>query len=363
LSVAFLLALHNISNMGNCRLLTILQHYGHDAEAAWQDSANWHRVEGLSAAVAETLLQGQKEVEPEEVYDRFLCSGASLLTYEDDNYPRLLAEIYDPPVLLFYYGSLPQSQDITVAMVGTRRPTPYGKQVAQVLARDIALQGIWVVSGMARGIDSICHRAALDAGGKTLAVLGCGVDVIYPPENRCLYSEIMANGAVISELPLGAAPLAAHFPMRNRLISGLSRGVVVVEAGAKSGTLLTVDRAMEQNRDVFAVPGPITSPMSAATNSLFNQGAKMVTSAQDIWQEYLPEGTMIKKAPASQPLVLGTEEAQIIAILTEPMHFDVLLDKLALPPPKLAAMLTMWEIRGLIRQLPGKYYVKALHEL
>ncbi|MGI5891355.1 MAG: DNA-processing protein DprA [Bacillota bacterium] len=362
MSNAYLLALHSINNMGPSRLKNILEYYGYDAAMAWHDCSNWRMIPGLTPSIANTLAAAKKEVDVEAVYEKFLASGASLLLLNDPAYPELLANIYDPPLLLFYYGQLPEPADITVAMIGTRRPTPYGRQVAQILARDLAMQGIWVVSGMARGIDSICHQAAIEAGGKTIAVIGSGIDIIYPPENGNLFQQIIANGAVISELPLGSPPLAAHFPMRNRIISGLSKGVVVVEAGKRSGTLLTVDRAMEQGRDVFSVPGLITSKMSSATNALFAQGAKVVTNAQDIWQDYLPESRMIKHKK-KKPVTVSKEEKDILDMMAEPIHFDSLLDKLDLPAQRLAAMLTMWEIRGLIKQLPGKYYILAVHEL
>jgi DNA processing protein len=226
-----------------------------------------------------------------------------------------------------------------------------------MLARDLAAQGLTIVSGMARGIDGICHQHAILAGGKTLAVLGGGVDVIYPREHSKLYRSIVEQGAVISEFPLGTAPVTFNFPLRTRIISGLSRGVLVIEAGEKSGTLLTVDHGLEQGRDIFAVPGPITSAVSRGTNRLIVQGAKLVQTAEDVWREYLdaPRPVLTAEEKEQRPQ-LAQEERELLTQMSLPLHFDQLLTLSGWPANKLAALLTMWEIRGLIRQLPGKNY-------
>lgn len=360
----YLLALHSINGMGSQRLKAILEHYGWDTAMAWEDYRNWQEVKSFTREVAANLILGRTLINAEAGYESFLSFGASIITLHDSFYPERLKEIFDPPVLLFYKGELPQDDDICLAMVGSRRATAYGRQVAEILSRDLADEGIWVASGMARGIDSICHQSAIAAGGKTVAVLGSGLDVIYPPENKELYHQIIASGAVISELPLGAAPLARNFPMRNRIISGLSRGVMVIEAGEKSGTLLTVDRALEQGRDIFAVPGPITSSLSKGTNNLIRQGAKPVTIAQDVWEEYYPESRRQQTAGISKKAaVLSPEEKQLFELLQEPLHFDVLAERLEITPQRLASLLTVIEIRGLVRQLPGKYYVSSIRDL
>jgi DNA processing protein len=210
---------------------------------------------------------------------------------------------------------------------------------------------------MARGIDGVCHQQAIKAGGKTLAVLGGGVDIIYPREHTRLYHSIIEHGAVISEFPLGTAPATFNFPLRNRIISGLSRGVLVIEAGERSGTLLTVDHGLEQGRDIFAVPGPITSAVSRGTNRLIVQGAKLVQSAEDVWREYLdaPKPALSPEEEQQRPQ-LAAEERELLTQMSLPIHFDQLLALSGWPANKLAALLTMWEIRSLIRQLPGKYY-------
>jgi DNA processing protein len=265
--------------------------------------------------------------------------------------------------VLFYWGELPDSQELCLALIGSRRVTPYGCQVAEILSRDLAYQGACIVSGMARGIDTICHKAALAAGGRTVAVLGSGLDVIYPRENEQLYRKICEGGAVISEFPLGTPALAANFPRRNRIISGLSRGVVVIEADLHSGTMHTVHHALDQGKDVFAIPGPITSPCSRGTNKLIQDYPDLVmaTSAADIWSKYTDQP--MQRVPASSKVKLqqgaiSEQERQILQLTMTPLQFDELATKaeLGLSAATLAATLTMLEIRGLIKQLPGKYY-------
>jgi len=362
ISIPHLLALHSITGIGSARLRLILDHYQMDSVSAWEDSVSWHHIPQLQADTS-ALLKAKAAVDVDKVYEKFLASGASVVTIAEDVYPASLLDIYDPPFLLFYYGSLPRKEDICLAMIGSRRASAYGRQVAEILSRDIACQGIWVISGMARGIDSICHKAAIKAGGKTLAVVGTGIDIVYPRENTALFQEIIAHGAVISELPLGAPPLASHFPQRNRIISGLSRGVAVIEAGEKSGTLLTVDYGLEQGRDIFAVPGPITSSLSKGTNRLIAQGAKMVNTAEDIWGEYLQEGKLPDFGQDIEEDAKTLEEKQIISLLAEPLHFDQLARKTQILPQKLAAILTLLEIRGIIKQLPGKYYQATIKKI
>lgn len=356
-----LLALHHIRGMGNVRLRQIIAYFNHDYQTAWDNISIWADIPGLPRETALDLAAASRNVDPDAVYEQFQKSRAKLITWDDPAYPPLLHDIYQPPLLLFYLGQLPDPADICLAMVGSRRATSYGRQVAKQLAGEIAAQGIWIVSGLARGIDGICHQAAIDAGSKTVAVLGSGIDVIYPPEHRSLYQEICLNGAVISELPLGMGPLAGNFPARNRIISGLSQGVIVIEAGLKSGTRLTVDCAAEQGRDIFAVPGPITSSLSEGTNTMLAEGARVVTKAEDVWGYYIKRRTPILR---QQQLILEPEEEEIIKALgpgAEPRHFDALALDLGWPAARLAAGLTILEIKGIIEQLPGKYYIKAFN--
>ena len=355
--IAYLLALHSLNKLGAAKLAKLLAAFGNNAEAVWRQPEAWRQAIHLTDAQAQELLTARRDCVVEQVYENYLASGAGLVTLEDGRYPLLLRQIYAPPPLLFYKGELPADDDICLAMIGSRRASAYGHQVAETLSRDLAAQGIIIVSGMARGIDGICHQHAIMAGGKTLAVLGGGVDVIYPREHGKLYNSIIGHGAVISEFPLGAVPATFNFPLRNRIISGLSRGVLVIEAGEKSGTLLTVDHGLEQGRDIFAVPGPITSAVSRGTNRLITQGAKLVQTAEDVWREYLdaPKPVLTSEEKEKRPQ-LAAEERDLLAHISLPQHFDQLLAFSGWPPNKLAALLTMWEIRGLVRQLPGKYY-------
>ena len=355
--IAYLLALHSLSQLGAAKLTKLLAAFGNNAEAVWNQPETWRNVIQLSESQAQELFTARRLSIVEQIYENYLASGASILTLEDDRYPLLLRQIYTPPPLIFYRGELPADDDICLAMVGSRRASGYGYQVAEMLARDLAAQGLWIVSGMARGIDGICHQHAILAGGKTLAVLGGGLDVIYPREHNKLYKSIIEHGAVLSEFPLGSAPATFNFPLRNRIISGLSRGVLVIEAGERSGTLLTVDHGLEQGRDIFAVPGPITSAVSRGTNRLIVQGAKLVQTAEDVWREYLdaPKPVLTAEEKEKRPQ-LAAEERDLLAQMSLPQHFDQLLGVSGWPANKLAALLTMWEIRGLVRQLPGKYY-------
>lgn len=356
--LAYLLALHSLNKLGAYKLNKLIEAFGGIAEAAWHAPGQWRQAAELSAAQAEELLAAQRECSVERVYDDYLKSEAGVVTLSDERYPYLLKQIYAPPPVLFYLGDLPMDDDICLAIIGSRRASNYGYQVAEELSRDLAAQGIHIVSGMARGIDGVCHQHAILAGGKTIAVLGGGVDVIYPREHTKLYRSIIEHGAVLSESPLGAIPAPFNFPLRNRIISGLSRGVLVVEAGEKSGTLITVDHALEQGRDIFAVPGPITSAVSRGTNRLIAQGAaKLTQTAEDVWREYLdmPKPVLSQKQKEERPQLAG-EERELLLQMVTPRHFDELLPLSGWPPGKLAALLTMWEIRGLVRQLPGKYY-------
>ena len=355
--LAYLLALHSLNKLGATKLTKLLRAYDNNAEAAWRQPEGWRNAIDLSAAQAEELLAARRTCLVEQVYEDYLASGAGVITLDDARYPLLLRDIYAPPPLLFFKGELPTEDDICLAMVGSRRASGYGYQVAEMLARDLAAQGLWIVSGMARGIDGICHQHAMLSGGKTLAVLGGGLDIIYPREHTNLYHNIIKHGAVISEFPLGATPAGFNFPLRNRIISGLSRGVLVIEAGEKSGTLLTVDHGLEQGRDIFAVPGPITSAVSRGTNRLITQGAKLVQTAEDVWREYLDAPKpVLTAAEKEQRPQLAAEERELLLQMSLPQHFDQLLALSGWPANKLAALLTMWEIRGLVRQLPGKNY-------
>lgn len=351
----YLLAVYSLPGVGQ-RHLKILIDYYQSFEYAWQQSDFWPRIPGFTSGQGEIPAVRCPESQIECLYEKFLQSEARVATLEDESYPSLLKNIYDPPFVIFYRGKLPRKEDLCVAVVGSRKATAYGRLMAETIGRDLAKREVWVVSGMARGIDTWSHQGCMGAGGKTLAVLGSGVDVVYPRENRHLYEQIIATGGVISELAPGTPPLPQHFPARNRIISGLSLGVLVVEAAEKSGSLITVDFALEQGRDVFAMPGPVTSPLSRGTHKLIRQGAKLVESAEDILEEYMQE---VKKGASGVDLFTFSREERglLELLLTGSIHFDDLVRQSGLNAAELASLLTQWEIKGLVKQIPGKYYM------
>ncbi len=305
----------------------------------------------------------QQEIEAIQKHD------VQLITYTDLCYPEHLKTIYDPPPILYVKGRLLQQHEIIVAVVGSRKASTYGRTVAKNLCQEFALKGVTVVSGMARGIDSAAHRGALSGGGRTIAVLGCGVNVIYPPENRQLYHEIIGNGAIISEFPMNAKPDRQNFPARNRVISGMSLGTVVVEAGKRSGALITADSALEQGRDVFAVPGNISSASSKGTNRLIKQGASLIEHADDVLNalplEISREIGKIQQAelPLSAPQAplppLTEEETHILTFLqTHPLHIDEITTRSQLHSGKVSALLMMLEMKNVVQQLSGKMFLR-----
>jgi DNA processing protein len=282
---------------------------------------------------------------------------AIILTPADPAYPAALRAIPDPPSPLYVRGRLRGDDRIAVAVVGTRRPSPYGAAAADRLANGLARWGITVVSGLARGIDGVAHRAALRAGGRTIAVLGCGLDIVYPPEHAGLAAQIVQAGAVITEYPAGTPPLKHQFPRRNRLISGLTLGVVVVEGRDGSGALITADCALDQGREVFAVPGSIFAPTSALPHRLLRQGATLVTTAEDILDELrLPRPVPV---PAPSPSLAGSEATLFAQLSMEPLHIDMLALRCGLPVAEASGALLALEFRGLVRALPGQRYVRA----
>jgi DNA processing protein len=287
--------------------------------------------------------------------------GMAVIVWAEARYPARLRTIADPPPALFVRGTLDEAP--AVAIVGSRRATPYGRAAAGRLAFDLARAGITVVSGLARGIDAAAHEAALDGGGRTIAVLGCGADVTYPREHRRLAERIVAAGALMSEFAPGTPPLPGHFPRRNRLISGLALGVVVVEGTADSGALVTVDYALEQGRDVFAVPGSIFSERSRAPHRLLREGARLVEDAEDILEEVGLRGAVQERSgasPPSPPGAAGADEADVLAALGQgPLPFDDVVDGTGLPAARVAAALTLLELRGLVQTLPGQMVMRT----
>jgi len=295
---------------------------------------------------------------PEESYDFLEKKGQKFITLYDAEYPPLLKEIPMPPMLLFYQGALPSSEAFLFAIVGTRLPTGYGRDIARRFSQELVKAGCEIVSGMARGIDKEAHTGALEAKGRTYAVLGSGLDVIYPPEHKLLFEKIRDSGGVISEFPPGTQPDYYNFPARNRIISGLSRGVLIVEAPEKSGALTTAHSALDQNREVFAIPGSIASRQSKGTHALIRDGkAKLVTSVEDILTEFGLEFAIQKK---KEDISLTAEEKALLALLTDaPRSVEDLAQASGLPISRIMGQLTLLELKGLVRKEPGSGYRKS----
>lgn len=315
-----------------------------------------------------TLVQSRAyEATAAEIFDWSVGEGCHLLMRGSRGYPLLLEEISDPPLILYARGQTESLEKSCIAVVGTRKPTVYGLQIAQGIASDVGSRGICIVSGLARGIDAAAHRGCLDTGGSTVAVLGCGIDIVYPKEHRALTEKIAKTGLILSEFPPGTSPSPQNFPIRNRIISGLALGTVIIEASEYSGSLITARLAMEQNREVFAIPGNLTSPQSFGPNFLIKQGAKLVQSWRDIVEE-LPADvraeilTKEDSAPCPNPgmEMLSEEERRILALLKtdETMQFDRICRAGGLNVPGLSSLLLHLEMNGWIRQLPGNLYVK-----
>ena len=285
----------------------------------------------------------------------------------DERYPELLRAIYDPPAVLYCDGSVEPGDRQAVAIVGSRQATPYGLRITETLAGELSALGFTILSGFARGIDAAAHRAALAAGGRTIAVLGCGLDVDYPPGHASLHAEIAGSGAVLTEFAPGTPPRATNFPRRNRIISGLALGVVVVEAADDSGSLITARLALEQGREVFAVPGPIDVPTSRGPHGLLKQGAKLVETVDDIVEELLPQLDRPLQTLKTEPIAalpehveLSPSERTVLEVMSrEPLHLDDLTERSRLTTPAVAAILLGLELKALVKQLPGQRYCLA----
>lgn len=327
----------------------------------------------LPAETAQAIASQKPLRDAEQELARVRSAQVRLLHWEEHEYPSLLKQIYDPPPLLYVRGDVSQLSRHTIAIVGTRRPTPYGNQMAERLARDLADRGVVIASGLARGIDSTAHKGALASPrGSTIAVLGTGVDVIYPKENRKIFAQIEERGAILSEFPMGTFPAPQNFPIRNRIIAGLSLGVVVVEGAQYSGSLITARLAMEFSREVYGVPGNVTTPASFGPNQLIKQGAKLVTSWEDVVEE-LPTGIRAELVPVESPpageretlfeATLPASEKILYSLLLpdQTRHVDELVEQSGLNSSEVLSSLFELEMKGLIRQLPGKHFLKVLH--
>lgn len=355
------LAFSKINKIGPKKLKKLLRAFP-DLKTAWQAEAGALKEAGLDQEAIENLLIKRWEINPDLEWEKLKKEGLEIITILEPDYPKLLREIYQPPPLLFFSGDLKTAQGFSLAVIGTRKPTNYGQQVAREMTGSLVQNGLTIVSGLALGIDALAHQTALETGGKTIAVLGSGLDKqnIYPSGNRFLAKKIIENGGLLlSEYPPGTMPLKQHFPARNRLISGLSLGILVIEAPEKSGALITADFALEQNRDIFAVPGNIYSKNSQGANNLIKLGARPVTSASDIL-----ESLNLKQATAfleNQKIIAENEEEKIILefLSKDPLHIDKIIQLSKLPPAQINSTLALMELKGLVRNLGGMNYVVA----
>ncbi|MEZ4520462.1 MAG: DNA-processing protein DprA [Thermomicrobiales bacterium] len=348
---------HRISGVGSATLLALKESFG-SLQVAWEASAADLRAVGLNQNAASAIAQSRREIDLEREMERIRQAGVRILTIDDPDYPRLLREIPHAPAVLYIRGELQPEDELALAMVGTRKATAYGADMARRFAHDLGRSDVTVVSGLALGIDTVAHHAAIDAGGRTIAVLGSGVDVVYPSRNRKLAESVVNHGALVSEYPLGTRPDARNFPARNRIISGLSRGVLVVEAPAKSGALITASFAADQGRDVYAIPGSARSPASSGCHNLIRDGATLVTSARQILEELLVE---VSRAAVQTRLELPEapdERALYNLIGAEPRHIDELCHASGLPIQETSGALVALELKGLVRQQGSGYYVR-----
>jgi len=347
-----------VRGIGPVRLRALIDYFG-DVERAWHAPSEGLRSAGLDSRSLNNLLEARSSLDLDRELERIAAVGAQAITVENSLYPRLLREIADPPPVLYVKGALTEEDAWAVAIVGTRRASSYGREMTRRLAEALARSGITIVSGMARGIDGEAHRAALKAGGRTVAVFGCGIDRIYPPEHRKLAQEIAAHGALVSDYPLGTEPEGRNFPPRNRIISGLSLGVLVTEAGKRSGALITADYAAEQGRDVFAVPGSVFKHGSAGANALIQDGAKMVLKPEDVLEE-LNLTMVVEQTEARQVLPSDETEAALLNHLSdEPVHVDDLQQQVGLPISQVTSTLALMELKGMVRQAGGMKYIVA----
>jgi DNA processing protein len=344
--------------IGHSTISLLLKYFG-NLEKAWQGSISDFKKAGIKNELALELSAMQKTLSPDEEAEKLEKKGICAITYKEKEYPSHLKEIYSPPAILYARGKFDKMNEFSVSVVGTRRFTDYGKQVTREITYGLAQTGLTIVSGLAVGIDTEAHKAALEAGGRTIAVLGGGIDdtTIFPSMNRSLAHKIIENGAVISEYPPGTASLKQNFPARNRIIAGLSLGVLVVEAPDKSGALITAYNALEQNREVFAVPGNINSKNSIGPNNLIKIGAKLVTSYEDILEELNLEFAKDYKQNR-EILPENDEEAKILKHLSkEPTHVDILIKKTKMDARTINSIITLMEIKGKVRDLGGMNYI------
>ncbi len=349
-------AFSKIENIGPQKM-KLLKSYFPNMEAAWQASATEYQAAGLYPCDIHTITAAKKQIDPDCEYDNLTKHNIHVITINHKAYPALLKEIYAPPPLLYIRGSLTALPAVAIAVVGTRKTTRYGRTATSAIVRAISHAGVPIVSGLALGIDALAHQTALENGNQTYAVLGCGLDIIYPATNRRLAENIISHGgALISEYPPGTQPLKQHFPARNRIISGLCKGVVVVEGSQKSGALITARFALEQNREVFAVPGNINCATAQGPNNLIKMGAHVVTEANDILS--VLDLAVVHQQEQNKKMLPRSEEEKTISqvLASEPKHIDEIVRQCKLDTSIINAHLTMMEMKGIVKHIGGQYY-------
>ena len=355
-SLIYWLALHCLPGLGCRRSMKLIDFFG-EPKGLFCASQKTLQELGLKAETIQTILSKKWIKDAEEKLKKIEAMGVEIITYSETRYPALLKQIADPPPLLYLKGEAELLNTPSIAIVGARRASFYGLKIATKLATNLAELGITVVSGLARGIDAAAHKGALQANGNTIGVLGCGLDIVYPSENQKLYAQVEKQGALISEFPLGTPPLSQNFPVRNRLISGLSLGVVVVEAALRSGSLITARLALEQGREVFAVPGPINNFYSRGTHALIKQGAKLVENVMDVVEEL--NLSVSKDTSQHSNIKLDPVSERILSLLHTPKYLDEIALNLNENVVELSSILTLLEVQGLVKQLPGKQYIRV----
>lgn len=356
-NIAYLLALHSIDGLGPVRLKKILDHFDSDPKLAWEVDIREIKELGIPEPTCHLIMETRKKLDPEKFAETIQKSGIKWMTFFDPDYPKLLKQIYDPPIILYYKGELLPEDEKAIGVVGTRKMTGYGKSVTEDFTKGLVAAGLTIVSGLAQGVDAAAHQAALDAGGRTLAILGGGLNYIFPPQNIRLAEEIASGrGALICEFPPEYPSMPGNFPARNRIISGLSLAILVTEAAEDSGSLITGRLALEQGREVFAVPGPITSNLSKGPISLIREGARVVMEVGEILEE-LGIGSLKNNLQTINTDSLSEQEKKILACLeNENKHIDDICRELNLKVAEVSGNLLKMEITGLVRNLGGGIY-------
>lgn len=352
-------AFSRIPRIGAVRAATLESYFGSLADA-WQAGPSELRASGLDRSSVESIVAERASISPDDEMEKLQKAGVKAYSWREEAYPARLKEVDDHPPVLYVRGDLLPEDEWAVAIVGTRKATPYGRQTAEEFATDFARQRITVVSGLARGIDAVAHRASMNAGGRTIAVLACGLDIVYPPEHAKLAVEITQHGALVSDYPLGTQPRSEFFPRRNRILSALSLGVLVIEGGVDSGALITARNAIDQNREVFAVPGSIYSAGSIGTNKLIREGeARLVTKAEDILEE-LNLTVTSQQLELPQITVSDPTEAAVLKVLSsQPTHIDEVQRASGLPISAVSSALALLELKGTVRQVGAMSFVKT----